>query len=158
MAEHPSHSMLFDQSREHAYALGREALTLYFAARDPRTPKVAKDVVGMVVAYVPADSPDPRLYSGPGFDDVILAPLGLMLALKLVPSNVLTATRAQADAELERHVSRTGAAMIIAIWIVCARLLGRRFGQTLGTLWCFLESATQRTPGRNQPKAPSPSS
>ena len=37
--------------RERAHALKREAVTLYFAVRDPRTPLPAKIVAGLVLAY-----------------------------------------------------------------------------------------------------------
>ena len=47
-----------------------------------------------------------------------------MLALRLIPAEVLVAARAQAEATLERPTNRVAAVVIVAIWIACALLLG----------------------------------
>ena len=112
--------------RERARALKRETLTLYFAVRDPRTPLVAKLVAGLVVAYAlsPIDL-IPDFIPVLGYlDDLILVPLGIMLALRLIPAEVIVAARAQAEATLERPTNRRAAVVIVAIWIGCALLLG----------------------------------
>ena len=74
-----------------ARALKRESYALYLAVRDPRTPWYARAVAGAVVAY--AFSPFDLI---PDFipvigllDDVILVPLGIALALKLIPTAVM---------------------------------------------------------------------
>ncbi len=112
--------------RERIRALKRETLALYFAVRDPRTPLLAKFVAGVVVAY--AFSPIdliPDFIPVLGYlDDLILVPLGVMLALRLIPAEVMVAARAQAEASLDRPTNRVAAAVIVAIWIACALLLG----------------------------------
>ena len=112
--------------RERIRALKRETLTLYFAVRDPRTPLVAKLVAGLVVAYAlsPIDL-IPDFIPVLGYlDDLILVPLGIMLALRLIPAAVLAAARAQAELTLLRPTNRGAAVVIVAIWIACALLLG----------------------------------
>ena len=112
--------------RERVRALKRETLTLYFAVRDPRTPLVAKLVAGLVVAYAlsPIDL-IPDFIPVLGYlDDLILVPLGIMLALRLIPAAVLAAARAQAELTLLRPTNRGAAVVIVAIWIACALLLG----------------------------------
>src|SRR5688572_28611749 len=85
--------------RQRAHALKVETLALYLVARDPRVPWYARLFVAAVVAYAlsPIDLiPDfvPML----GYlDDLILVPLGLALALRLVPRPILEECRARAS-------------------------------------------------------------
>jgi uncharacterized membrane protein YkvA (DUF1232 family) len=111
---------------EWAHALKRESLALYYAARDPRTPWYAKVVAGAVVAYAlsPIDL-IPDFIPVLGYlDDLLLLPLGIWLALGLVPAPVLADARRRAEATLERPTSRTAAVVIVAIWVVGAIALG----------------------------------
>lgn len=111
---------------EWAHALKRESLALYHAARDPRTPWYAKAVAGAVVAYAlsPIDL-IPDFVPVLGYlDDLLLLPLGIWLALRLVPAPVLADARRRAEATLEQPASRTAAVAIVAIWVVCAIALG----------------------------------
>lgn len=102
--------------KRHTHTLKREASTLYIALRDPRVPWYAKVLLALVVAYTfsPIDLiPDfiPML----GYlDDLILTPLGIWLALKLIPSEVIRSARQQAATldEQGKPVSRIGAMMV----------------------------------------------
>jgi uncharacterized membrane protein YkvA (DUF1232 family) len=110
--------------RAWAQALKRETLALYYAARDPRTPWFAKLVVGLIVAYLisPVDL-IPDFIPVIGYlDDLLLAPLGIWLALRLVPPEVLAEARARAARTLERPRSVAAAVVIAAIWIALAAL------------------------------------
>jgi uncharacterized membrane protein YkvA (DUF1232 family) len=113
--------------RERARSLKREALTLYCAARDPRTPRLARGLALLVVGYAlsPIDLiPDVIPVLGL-LDDVILVPLGVWLVLKLVPEDVLSDARLEA-ARLERKpVSWGGLVCMIAVWTLAAVWLGR---------------------------------
>ena len=107
-----------------ARELKRETYVLYLAVRDPRTPWYARAIAAAVVAY--ALSPIDLI---PGFipvigylDDLIVVPLGIALALKLVPANVMADCRTQALAAERLPMSRTGAAVIIALWLAAAVL------------------------------------
>ena len=105
--------------RTAARRLRREATTLYLVARDPRTPLAARLVAGAVAAYAlsPIDLiPDVIPVLGL-LDDLVLVPLGVALALRLVPAHVVDEARLEADALAERPVSRTAAAVIVGVWI-----------------------------------------
>src|ERR1044071_4398431 len=108
----------FSSWKQRARELKTLTYTLYFALRDPRTPWYAKLAGGCVVAYVvsPIDL-IPDFIPVIGYlDDLILVPLGILLAVQLIPPAVLAEHRATAtDARLPE--SRTAAVVIIAIWI-----------------------------------------
>ena len=103
-------------------ALKTETYALYLAAKDPRTPWYARAVIVAVVAYAvsPIDLiPDfiPLL----GYlDDLLLLPLGIALALRLVPRAVMAESREAARTVLAKGLpgGRAAAAVILAIWLV----------------------------------------
>jgi uncharacterized membrane protein YkvA (DUF1232 family) len=77
--------------RERAATLRKEAEALAKAAADPRTPWYAKAIVAACVAYAlsPIDLiPDFIPVLG-WVDDVILVGLGIWIAVRLVPRDVL---------------------------------------------------------------------
>ena len=107
-----------------ARALKRDTYTLYFACRDPRTPWYAKAVTGFVVAYAlsPIDL-IPDFIPVIGYlDDLVLVPLGIFVAVRLIPADVLADCRATAHAQAAKPTDRRAAAVIIAIWILAAVL------------------------------------
>jgi uncharacterized membrane protein YkvA (DUF1232 family) len=117
---------LLAELRRRARALKVETRALYLVARDPRVPWHARVFVAVVVAYAlsPIDL-IPDFIPVLGYlDDLILVPLGLALALRMVPPHVLDECRARAREELAdaRLVSRGAMLSIVAIWIVLAVL------------------------------------
>jgi uncharacterized membrane protein YkvA (DUF1232 family) len=126
--------MALDRLRDRARQLKRETLALYLACRDPRTPWIAKLVAGAVVAYAlcPIDL-IPDFVPVLGYlDDVVLVPAGLVLALKLVPPAVMADCRARAQTIAERPTSWTAAAVVVAIWIAAALVMGYLAARVLG--------------------------
>jgi uncharacterized membrane protein YkvA (DUF1232 family) len=114
--------------KDRARALKREVYALTLAARDPRTLFYAKTFAGLVVAYAfsPIDLiPDFIPVLGT-VDDLILIPIGVVIAVRLIPPQVLEESRVQADAlmQSEKPVSWLGAVMIGAVWIGLAGLAG----------------------------------
>ena len=104
--------------------LKRETYALYLAYRDPRTPWYAKAFSALVVGYAfsPIDLiPDPIPILG-YLDDLILLPLGIALAVKMIPPAVLEESRVRAQAVMEqgKPVNKAAAAGIIAIWVLFA--------------------------------------
>jgi uncharacterized membrane protein YkvA (DUF1232 family) len=103
-----------------ARALKRHALTVYFAARDPRTPLPVRVLAVCVAAY--AFSPIdliPDFIPVLGYlDDLVLIPLGVALVVKLVPAEVMQSAQARAAAAVERPTSRVAAVCIVAMWLV----------------------------------------
>ncbi len=118
--------------KQKARALKRQVATLYFAYRDPRTPWYAKSFAALVVAY--AFSPIdliPDFIPVLGYlDDLVLVPLGVWLALKMVPPQVMADCRARAEAGLGEGKSQFKfmAAVIIALWVLILALV---------VLWIF---------------------
>jgi uncharacterized membrane protein YkvA (DUF1232 family) len=114
--------------KEWAGKLKRETYALYLAYRDPRTPWPARLLAAVVVAYAlsPIDLiPDPIPVLG-YLDDLVLVPLGLALALRMIPPAVMIDSRARA-VELEAQgypANRIAAAMVVALWLLLAGALG----------------------------------
>jgi uncharacterized membrane protein YkvA (DUF1232 family) len=120
--------------RSRARALKRETLTVYCAARDPRTPWLARGLAVLVVMYAlsPVDLiPDFIPVLGL-LDDVILVPLGVWLVLKWIPAHVLEASKQQAATLEKEPVSYAGLAFMALIWIAAAVWLGRVLWNALG--------------------------
>jgi uncharacterized membrane protein YkvA (DUF1232 family) len=120
--------------QERVRNLKQDVVAIAFAVRDPRVPWYAKAVGACVVAYAlsPIDL-IPDFVPVLGYlDDLVLVPLGLLLVLRLIPADILVEHRAAAAAVVARPVSRAGAAVVIAIWVLAAALLvfvvARAFG------------------------------
>src|SRR5262245_39844054 len=104
-----------------ARQLKSEVVALYLAARHPRTPWYAKAFVVAIVAYAlsPIDLiPDFIPVLGP-VDEIILLPFAIVLAVKMIPEDVMTECRARASQfQLTGSwVGRIGAVLIVLLWL-----------------------------------------
>jgi uncharacterized membrane protein YkvA (DUF1232 family) len=111
--------------RDWARALRRDVHALYLAARDPRTPWYAKVFALAIAAYAlsPIDL-IPDFVPVLGYlDEVILLPLAILLAVRLMPAEVMAEHRAAAARAEGRPTSRAGAAFIVALWLIVAAAL-----------------------------------
>jgi uncharacterized membrane protein YkvA (DUF1232 family) len=100
-------------------------VALWIAARDPRTPWYAKAVAATVAAYAlsPIDLiPDVIPVLG-YLDDLLIVPLGILLAVWLIPDALMAEFRAEAARRAEQPGSRAGAVAIVALWVAAAVLL-----------------------------------
>ena len=114
--------------KQSARGLQREIYALYYAYRDPRVPWYAKAFIALVVAYAfsPIDLiPDFIPILG-YLDDLLLIPLGVGLALRMIPAEVMRESRARAEQALEREPRGFGwmGAVVIGVWVVVAALIG----------------------------------
>ena len=101
-----------------------EVYALYLAYKDPRVPWYARVFAAVVVGYAfsPIDLiPDVVPVLG-YLDDLILSPLGIALAIKMIPSRVLAECREKARETEDRPVNRVAAAVVIGVWIALAVL------------------------------------
>jgi len=118
-----------DRLRAWARQIRRDVHALYLAARDPRVPWYAKAAAIAVAAYAlsPIDL-IPDFIPVLGYlDDLVIVPLGILLAVKLVPDDLMAEFRASAlSADGERILGRLGAAIIMLLWTL---------GIVLATLW-----------------------
>jgi len=99
---------------------------IYFAARDPRVPWVAKALAIVVAAYAlsPLDL-IPDFIPVLGYlDDLIIVPLGIWLVIALIPDEVMADCRSRARAATHRPTSTSGMVAIIGLWIGSAALTG----------------------------------
>jgi uncharacterized membrane protein YkvA (DUF1232 family) len=101
-----------------------EVYALYLAYKNPRVPWYARAFAAVVVAYAfsPIDLiPDPIPVLG-YLDDLVIIPLGVALAIKMIPPQVLAECRDEARGAKDRPVSRVAAVAVVAIWIALAAL------------------------------------
>ena len=117
---------MLEKLQQRARRLKSETFALYLAARDPRTPWYAKLFVAGIAAY--AFSPIdliPDFIPVIGYlDDLILVPLGIALAIRMVPASVLAECRVRAQETIQdgKPVSRAAGAVIVVIWLTLAVL------------------------------------
>ena len=112
--------------RRWAKDLRQHTLVVYFAARDPRTPWLARWLALMVAAYAlsPIDL-IPDFIPVLGYlDDLVIVPLGLALVLRLVPEEVKQSARERAAGLAGKPTSRAMAVAIVAIWLLVAGAVG----------------------------------
>ena len=110
---------LIAQLRQAARALKRDGLTLWYALQDPATPWWVRALIIFVVGYAlsPIDLiPDFIPVLGL-LDDVILVPLGIWVALRLIPADLMQDARAKAEAAERLPKNKWAGAVIVAIWI-----------------------------------------
>jgi uncharacterized membrane protein YkvA (DUF1232 family) len=108
--------------KEWARRLKRDVLALWLAARDPRTPLTAKLVAGAVAAYAfsPIDLiPDIIPVIG-WLDEALILPLGIALAVRLIPAPLMAEFRARAVEIHAKPRSRTAAVAIFLVWLALA--------------------------------------
>lgn len=105
-----------------AKQLKQYTLTVYFAARDPRTPLLVRALALVVAAYAlsPIDL-IPDFIPVIGFlDDLVLVPLGLALVVWLTPPEVLDAARAKAQQAASKPNSYGAATVFVVLWLLAA--------------------------------------
>jgi uncharacterized membrane protein YkvA (DUF1232 family) len=110
--------------KERVQALKLETWAVYLACRDPRTPWAARLVALCVVGYAlsPIDL-IPDFVPVLGYlDDLILVPLGLMLALRLIPREVLAECRERARLEMRQGKFKDwrAGAVVVLTWLLLA--------------------------------------
>ena len=94
-----------------------DVIALWLAARDSRIPILAKVVAAVVAAYAlsPVDLiPDFVPILG-YLDDLVIVPLGIVLAVKLIPEQVMQDLRAKARGQ-QKPTSTAGLVGILVLW------------------------------------------
>jgi uncharacterized membrane protein YkvA (DUF1232 family) len=116
----------FGRWKQRTRQLKQETYALFLAYRDPRVPWYAKVFAAAVVAYAfsPLDL-IPDFVPVLGYlDDLILVPLGIALALRMIPVEVMAESRAKAQMALSEDRPRNWVVggVIVAIWLLLAAL------------------------------------
>lgn len=115
---------MIEHWRQRARQLTSLIHALTIAMRDPRTPWPARFLTACVVGYAlsPIDLiPDPIPVLG-YLDDLVLLPLGIALAIRVIPGEVWADAQREAVAATRDDHSgrRIGAVVIVALWIIMA--------------------------------------
>ena len=109
------------QMKKWASRLKDNIVALYLASRDARTPWYAKWLIVAIVAYAvsPLDLiPDFVPILG-YLDDLLLLPLAVVLAIRLIPPEVLAECRASAQTQsLNTHSGRVAAIVVVVVWLL----------------------------------------
>jgi uncharacterized membrane protein YkvA (DUF1232 family) len=122
---------MIERWKRRARQIKTELYALYLAYRDPRVPWYARLFAAVVVGYAfsPLDLiPDPIPVLG-YLDDLVLVPLGVALALRLIPAPVMADCRIKAQERMDsgQPTNWIAAGVIVVIWIalfaVVVRLL-----------------------------------
>jgi uncharacterized membrane protein YkvA (DUF1232 family) len=110
--------------KQRARRLKAETYAIYLAYRDPRVPWYARLFVACVIGYAfsPIDLVPDFIPILGYLDDLILVPVGIALALKMIPPAVMAECREKAQGVMAqgKPVNRAAAAVIIAIWLLLA--------------------------------------
>ena len=113
---------LFENWKRRVGQLKVDVYALYLAYKCAETPWYAKAFTACVVGY--AVSPIDLI---PDFipvlgllDDLVIVPLGIAAAIKMIPRPVMERCRAQARESLSRNKPKNwlGIAIIVAIWLI----------------------------------------
>jgi uncharacterized membrane protein YkvA (DUF1232 family) len=113
--------------KQRARQLKVETYAIYLAYKDPRVPWYARVFAACVVGYAfsPMDLiPDPIPILG-YLDDLVLVPLGIALALRMIPQDVMAECREQSDAVMRegKPANWKAAAAIVTVWVLMALLV-----------------------------------
>ncbi|KLI63723.1 YkvA family protein [Aurantiacibacter marinus] len=103
-----------------AQAVKRDVVALWIAARNRRTPWIARLIAGIVAAYAlsPVDLiPDFIPIIG-YLDDLIIVPLGIALVVRTIPAELMAEFRAEALERSGRPTSWIAAGAVIIVWLV----------------------------------------
>jgi uncharacterized membrane protein YkvA (DUF1232 family) len=109
-----------------ARQLSAQTYALYLAYRHPKTPWYAKAFAALIVGYVfsPLD-PIPDFIPVVGLlDEMVVVPIGVLLAAKMIPPDVMQECREKAREveQGEKPVSRVAAVVIVGVWVLCVAL------------------------------------
>jgi uncharacterized membrane protein YkvA (DUF1232 family) len=111
-----------DRLKAWARDIKRDVVALHLAAQDSRTPLIAKAVALCVVAYAlsPIDL-IPDFVPVVGYlDDLVVVPAGILIAIRLIPPELMAEFRNAAATSGRWPLQRAGAAFVVAVWLAVA--------------------------------------
>lgn len=125
--------------KQRARRLKAETLALCLAARHPGTPWYARAFILAVAAYAlsPIDL-IPDFVPVIGYlDELILLPLAIAAAVRMIPPEVLAECRERADTMQAQagRLGRIAAALVLAVWLALIVVAGLWAWRTFGGRW-----------------------
>jgi len=121
---------MFETIKLWAKSLKRDVVALWIAARDPRTPWLAKGIAAFVAAYALSSPIDliPDFIPVLGYlDDLLVVPLGIAVALRLIPPALMIEFRREAGIRSICPRSVVPAGFVIGVWLAAALAFGYWF-------------------------------
>lgn len=116
--------------KERAEQLKRNLYILYLAYKHPKTPIYAKIWAGLVIAYAlsPIDL-IPDFIPVLGYlDDLVVLPIGILIAIKLIPKEVLKECKEkEANLEDAKQKGVIAAMFIGIIWVLILYVIIKKF-------------------------------
>ena len=112
---------MVDQLQSRLRALKNETYALILAARDPRTPWLARGMLLLVAAYAisPLDLIPDFIPVFGYLDDLIIVPAGIGLALRLIPAEVMLEARERSKIQgPNKRLEMIGTLIILLAWIL----------------------------------------
>lgn len=112
----------FKKIKQSAKKLQKEIITIYIAFKKKKTPIYAKIFAIIVVSYAlsPIDL-IPDFIPVIGYlDDLILLPLGIKIALKMIPKEIIIESRKEAENIVLKDLigAKIAAISIVILWIL----------------------------------------
>ena len=113
--------------KNQALRFEREVSALALAWRDPRVTWPTRLVVALVLLYIisPIDLIPESAHVLGGLDDLIMLPLGLFIAVRLVPKDVMADCRARAITSPFRDLRWWVVVLIVVAWQVFTVMAAR---------------------------------
>ena len=125
---------MFKKISAWANALKLDVLALWLALKHPEVSAWAKAISFVAVAYAlsPIDL-IPDFIPVLGYlDDLIIVPVLVWLALKLIPIDVIKQSRKQAvewiSSDQSKPKSYVGLVIVLVVWLICLAVLLKQFG------------------------------
>lgn len=117
---------MLERLKAWARTIRRDTHALYLGARDPRVPWYAKAFGLAVAAYAlsPIDLIPDFIPVVGLLDEAILLPLAIVVAVRLIPRELMAEHRRAAAAALDQPASRASLVAVVAIWMILALLGG----------------------------------
>lgn len=130
---------MLEKAENWARSIKADVAALYIAAKDPRTPLSAKLISLTVVAYAlsPIDLVPDFIPIIGYVDDLIIVPVGIILAIRLIPARLMLEFRSLASDHDRLPNNQTGAIAVICIWLVGAMAIGWWAYHRLGLKHCI---------------------
>jgi len=118
---------LLNRLKTWAEQLEKEVVALYYAYRDPRTPWYARVFCVYIVTMTlsPIDLIPDFIPIFGYLDDAIFLPIGIWLAIKMIPAEVMVESRLKAATLIPHQLvdKRKSLLLISIIWIILIGIL-----------------------------------
>lgn len=124
--------------RQRAHTVKRETIALYLAMRDPRVPWQAKLLIWLILGYAfsPVDLIPDFIPVFGYLDDLLLIPLGVSLAVRMIPADLMAECRLQAGSAAAQPglAGKVVAGLIILLWLGLLLFFASRFNALYHTV------------------------